>query len=225
MLFDPERTKDAGKRSGKARRRKAQERLTADRVLEELGPLETVDHAMRQLDRLNVWNASGLPTGSTNVAVVRSCVRSRRSDHLGASLALKRRCESCADHPLVRRRSLVDGISNTPRYFATVRRANMIPLLFIASTSSRSVWGEAMSSLAIISWRMVFAFRFDTVPPPSLATAPENRSRSRKVPSEVRIRTVPTTRLTVDSCSPVASAICVIVRGLSAPMPWVKNGP
>ena len=93
MLFDPERTKDAGKRSGKARRRKAQERLTADRVLEELGPLETVDHAMRQLDRLNVWNASGLPTGSTNVAVVRSCVRSRRSDHLGAGLALKRRAK------------------------------------------------------------------------------------------------------------------------------------
>ena len=73
MVFDKERAKEAGKRSGEARRRKAQERLTADRVLEELGPLETVDDAMRRHDRLNMWIASGLLTGSTNVAVRATC--------------------------------------------------------------------------------------------------------------------------------------------------------
>ncbi len=42
MLFDSETVKVAGKRSGEGRRRKAREQLTADRVLEEFGQLETV---------------------------------------------------------------------------------------------------------------------------------------------------------------------------------------
>ncbi len=46
---DKKRAKEAGKRSGEARRRKARERLTADRVLEEFRPLETVDDAMQRL--------------------------------------------------------------------------------------------------------------------------------------------------------------------------------
>ncbi len=71
MTFNRERAKEAGVRSGEARRRKAQERLTADRVLEELGPLETVDDAMRRLDRLNVWIASGFLTGSAGSAASR----------------------------------------------------------------------------------------------------------------------------------------------------------
>ena len=46
---DKKRAKEAGKRFGEARRRKARELLTADRVLEEFGPLETVDDAMQRL--------------------------------------------------------------------------------------------------------------------------------------------------------------------------------
>ena len=67
MPFDKETAREAGKASGRARR----ERLTADRVLAELGPLETVDDAMRRLDRLNVWIASGFLTGSAGSAASR----------------------------------------------------------------------------------------------------------------------------------------------------------
>ncbi len=45
MPFDKGTAREAGRASGRARR----ERLTADRVLEEFGPLETVDDAMRRL--------------------------------------------------------------------------------------------------------------------------------------------------------------------------------
>ena len=51
MLFDPERTKDAGKRSGKARRRKARERLTADRA--GVGPGNTSRSAATGWDIVN----------------------------------------------------------------------------------------------------------------------------------------------------------------------------
>ncbi len=47
-LFDKERAKEAGKRSGGARRRVARERLTADRVLEELPPLDSTENAQRR---------------------------------------------------------------------------------------------------------------------------------------------------------------------------------
>ncbi|MCH7476082.1 MAG: hypothetical protein IIA27_15640 [Gemmatimonadetes bacterium] len=59
MVFNKETAKAAGRKSGRVRR----ERLTADRVVEELGLLESVDDAMRRLDRLNVWIASRVPDG------------------------------------------------------------------------------------------------------------------------------------------------------------------
>ncbi len=55
QLFDSASAREAGKRSGKARRR-----LTLERVEEELGPLETVDDAMRRLDRLGLWISAGM---------------------------------------------------------------------------------------------------------------------------------------------------------------------
>ncbi len=67
MPFDKETAREAGKASGRVRR----ERLTADRVREELGLLESVDDAMRRLDRLNVWIASGFLTGSAGSAASR----------------------------------------------------------------------------------------------------------------------------------------------------------
>ncbi len=47
-LFDKERAKEAGKHSGEARRRKERERLTADRVPEELPPLDSAENAQRR---------------------------------------------------------------------------------------------------------------------------------------------------------------------------------
>ncbi len=38
----------------------------------ELGPLETVEDAMRRLDRLNLWISAALLTGSQGGAAVRS---------------------------------------------------------------------------------------------------------------------------------------------------------
>ena len=69
MTFDSERAKEAGSRGGKA---KAANRLTLERVTTELGSLESVDDAMRRLDRLNVWIAAGLLSGSAGSAAVPS---------------------------------------------------------------------------------------------------------------------------------------------------------
>ena len=56
----------------KGGRASARSRLTLTRVEAELGLLETVDDAMRRLDRLNVWIASGLLSGSQGSASVRA---------------------------------------------------------------------------------------------------------------------------------------------------------
>ncbi len=50
----------------------ARRRLTLERVEAELGPLETVDDAMRRLDRLNLWISAGMLSGSQGGAAVRS---------------------------------------------------------------------------------------------------------------------------------------------------------
>ncbi len=67
QLFDSASAREAGKRSGKARRR-----LTLERVEEELGPLETIADAMRRLDRLGLWISAGMLSGSQGGAAVRS---------------------------------------------------------------------------------------------------------------------------------------------------------
>ncbi len=57
-------------------------RLTLARVETELGPLATIDDAMRRLDKLNVWIASGLLTanqGSASVRAVQVWIRSYQS--------------------------------------------------------------------------------------------------------------------------------------------------
>ncbi len=51
---------------------KAAKRLSLERVERELGPLETIEHAMRRLDRLGLWIAAGMLSGSQGSAAVRS---------------------------------------------------------------------------------------------------------------------------------------------------------
>ena len=67
QLFDSASAREAGKRSGKARRR-----LTLERVEAELGLLDTVEDAMRRLDRLGLWISAGMLSGSQGGAAVRS---------------------------------------------------------------------------------------------------------------------------------------------------------
>ena len=55
---------------GRAKARRA--RLTLERVESELGSLESVEDAMRRLDRLGLWIAAGMLTGSAGSAAVRS---------------------------------------------------------------------------------------------------------------------------------------------------------
>ena len=67
-----DRASEMGRKSGQARRAKARQKLTLDRVEVELGPLDTVEDAMRRLDRLGLWIAAGMLTGSQGGAAVRS---------------------------------------------------------------------------------------------------------------------------------------------------------
>jgi hypothetical protein len=66
-MVDSERARGLGRRSGQTRRK-----LTLDRVEQELGPVETEQDAKRRLERLGVWCAAGLLSGSQRGAAVRS---------------------------------------------------------------------------------------------------------------------------------------------------------
>ncbi len=59
-------------REGAKASARARKRLTLDRVLEELGPLETVEDAMRRLDRIGIWITAGLLSGAAGGASVRA---------------------------------------------------------------------------------------------------------------------------------------------------------
>ena len=78
MGLTSERARELGRKSGEARRQTATGKrghpqpLTLDRVERELGRLETVEDAMRRLDRLNTWIAAGLLSGSQGGAAVRA---------------------------------------------------------------------------------------------------------------------------------------------------------
>ena len=67
--MDSERARELGKLSGAARRTK---RLTLEQVETALGPLETEHDAKRRLERLGVWCAAGLVSGSQGGAAVRA---------------------------------------------------------------------------------------------------------------------------------------------------------
>ena len=58
--------------ASKGGRAAARRRLTLDRVERELGHLESVEDAMRRLDRLNLWISAGMLSGSQGNAAVRS---------------------------------------------------------------------------------------------------------------------------------------------------------
>ena len=68
--FDSATARSAGKASGTARR--AARRLTLPQVEEALGPLQTEQHAKHRLERLGVWLAAGLLSGSQGGAAVRA---------------------------------------------------------------------------------------------------------------------------------------------------------
>ncbi len=63
---------EIGKHASRGGKAAAKRRLTLERVERELGPLETVDDAMRRLDRLNLWISAGMLSGSQGGAAVRS---------------------------------------------------------------------------------------------------------------------------------------------------------
>ncbi len=63
---------EIGKHASQGGKAAAKRRLTLERVERELGPLETVDDAMRRLDRLNLWISAGMLSGSQGGAAVRS---------------------------------------------------------------------------------------------------------------------------------------------------------
>lgn len=66
-----ERARELGRRGGRVsahRRRK----LTVDDIEEAFGPLDTLEDAMRRLDKLSVWITAGLLPGAGGHAAVRS---------------------------------------------------------------------------------------------------------------------------------------------------------
>ncbi len=69
MSLTPDRAREIGQMGGKA---SGKARLTLSRVEAELGPLETIQDAMRRLDRLNLWISAGMLSGSQGSAAVRS---------------------------------------------------------------------------------------------------------------------------------------------------------
>ncbi len=69
MAFTKETARRQGAKGGRA---KARRKLTLARVEAELGPLATIDDAMRRLDRLGLWISAGMLSGSQGGAAVRS---------------------------------------------------------------------------------------------------------------------------------------------------------
>ena len=72
MTLSSERAREMALKSHVARRAKAAAQLTLANVEAELGPLQTLEDAMRRLDRLGIWAASGMISGSVASAFVRS---------------------------------------------------------------------------------------------------------------------------------------------------------
>ncbi len=60
------------KHAGEGGRAKARRKLNLERVEQELPPLTDLESAMLRLDRIGLWAAAGMLTGSVAGAVVRS---------------------------------------------------------------------------------------------------------------------------------------------------------
>lgn len=67
MVFTSENAAEHGRRGGLARRR-----LSLNDVEAAFGQLDTVEDAMRRLERLGVWASAGLLAGSVGGVAVRS---------------------------------------------------------------------------------------------------------------------------------------------------------
>ncbi len=68
MTFTKANASEMGARGGRARAR----HLTLEQVESALGPLETEQDAKRRLERLGVWCAAGLVSGSQGGSAVRA---------------------------------------------------------------------------------------------------------------------------------------------------------
>ena len=72
MPFTRDTARQAGQKSGIARRDKPKEALSLERVQQELGRLETIEDAQRRLDLIGVWSLAGMLPGAVAGAAVRS---------------------------------------------------------------------------------------------------------------------------------------------------------
>ena len=63
---------DIAHQASKGGKAAARRRLTLERVERELPPLDSLENAMTRLDRVGLWAATGMLTGSVASAVVRS---------------------------------------------------------------------------------------------------------------------------------------------------------
>jgi hypothetical protein len=63
---------EIAKQASKGGRAAARRRLTLERVEQELHPLDSLESAMLRLDRVGLWAAAGMLSGSVASAVVRS---------------------------------------------------------------------------------------------------------------------------------------------------------
>ncbi len=63
---------EIGKHASQGGKAAAKRRLTLERVERELPPLDSVETAMLRLDRIGLWAAAGMLTGSVAGAIVRS---------------------------------------------------------------------------------------------------------------------------------------------------------
>ncbi len=68
----PRGNSNIAKQASKGGKAKAHRKLTLERVERELPPLTDLESAMLRLDRIGLWAAAGMLTGSVAGAVVRS---------------------------------------------------------------------------------------------------------------------------------------------------------
>ena len=64
MPFTRDTARQAGQKSGIARRDKPKEALSLERVQQELGRLEPIEDAQRRLDLIGVWSLAGMLPGA-----------------------------------------------------------------------------------------------------------------------------------------------------------------
>src|SRR3954471_5856012 len=124
-----------------------------------------------------------------------------------------------------RRRSTDEGMRMASRYLATVRRAMSTPASLRISTIESSEWTSRSEASASISWRILWrTASAEWAPPPSGAWMGEvKKNFISKTPREVARYLFEVTRLTVDSCMPIASATVFRFSGRRCSTPKARK--